>query len=131
MKLQELYEDQELTPADIAEVERFADKIFAKVGIDVEFTKHFMDRVNDARNGKQITSAELVRIFKRTYQKYGKKIPKLGDAAQAVLHDIGTEINVPFVLKWDENSQEFQLISKTIMRKQNFTSPASIPKLPV
>ena len=29
-------------------VEKYLDKVWAKVGIDVEFTRHFMDRVNDA-----------------------------------------------------------------------------------
>jgi homoserine dehydrogenase len=114
---------EELSKADLDAVERMADKLFAKVGIDIEFTHHFLDRVNDARNKKPISSAELVRLFKQTYKKHGKKIPKLGDKAQAVLHDINTDINVPFVLKWDDKSQEFDLVSKTIMRKKDFKTP--------
>ena len=51
---------------------------FAKVGIDVEFTRHFVDRVNDERNKKQISVAELVRIFNKAYQKHGKAIANLG-----------------------------------------------------
>jgi hypothetical protein len=39
-----------ITKSDLDQVEKFADRLFAKVGIDVEFTRHFMDRVNDARN---------------------------------------------------------------------------------
>jgi hypothetical protein len=62
----------------------------------------------------------LTRLFKQTYKKYGKKIPKLGPGAQAVLNDTQTDLNLPFVLKWDEKSQEFDLISKTIMRKKDF-----------
>lgn len=117
-----ILEYQQLTQSDLDAVERFADKIFAKVGIDVEFTKHFIDRVNDIRNNKQITSAELIRLFKLTYKKHGKKIPKLGNAAQAVLHDNQTELNVPFVLKWNEKDQEFMLVSKTVLRKKQFNS---------
>ncbi|RLD77897.1 MAG: hypothetical protein DRJ15_12590 [Bacteroidetes bacterium] len=115
-----LLENQQLTQADLDAVERFADKIFAKVGIDVEFTNHFIDRVNDARNNKPITSAELIRIFKLTYRKHGKQIPKLGDEAQAVLRDGQTSINIPFVLKWNEKDQDFQLVSKTVIRKKDF-----------
>jgi len=37
-----------------------------------------------------------------------------------VLNDTQTDLNLPFVLKWDEKSQEFDLISKTIMRKKDF-----------
>lgn len=111
---------EEVTKKDLDGVERFADKLFAAVGIDVNFTKHFLDRVNDERNKKPINTAELTRLFKQTYRKHGKKIPKLGDDAQAVIHDMETDINMPFVLKYDNRSQEFDLVAKTIMRKKNF-----------
>ena len=57
-------------------------------------------------------------IRDRSFKKYGKQIPKLGNDAQAVLNDIKTDINMPFVLKWD--GKEFELIAKTIMRKKDF-----------
>lgn len=124
-----LEEARPLTSADLDAVEAFADKLFAKVGIDVEFTRHFMDRVNDERNVKQITHAELTRLFKQTYKKHGKKIPKLGPNAEAVIQDMQTDVNMPFVLKWDERSGMFDLVAKTVMRKKHFHSPD--PKLPV
>ena len=108
----------QLTVKDLDTVEKYADKLYKSLGVDVEFTKHFLDRVNDARNIKQITIAELIRLFKQSYKKYGKEIPKLGNDAQAVLNDIKTDINMPFVLKWD--GKEFELIAKTIMRKKDF-----------
>jgi len=111
-----------ISKSDLDAVEKYADKIFAAVNIDVEFTRHFLDRVNDTRNKKPITTAELIRLFKQTYKKHGKKISKLGDNAQAVIHDMQTDINVPFVLQWDKKSQEFDLISKTVMRKKDFKS---------
>ena len=61
-----------LTKSDLDQIEKYADRLFAALGIAVEFTKHFMDRVNDPRNMKQITPAELVRLFTQTYKKYGK-----------------------------------------------------------
>ena len=67
-------------------IEKYADKLFAKVGIDVEFTRHFLDRANDARNKKDINTAELTRLFKQTYKKHGKAIPKLGPDAEAVIN---------------------------------------------
>ena len=39
---------------DLDSIERYADKLFKVIGVDIEFTKHFFDRVNDARNGKPI-----------------------------------------------------------------------------
>jgi homoserine dehydrogenase len=117
------YISEEITKKDLDGVEKFADRLFAAVGIDVNFTRHFLDRVNDERNKKPINTAELTRLFKQTYKKHGKKIPKLGDDAQAVIHDMETDINMPFVLKYDDKEQEFDLVAKTIMRKKNFTTP--------
>ena len=113
---------EQVSKSDLDGVEKFADRLFAKVGIDVEFTRHFLDRVNDERNKKQITTAELTRLFKQTYNKHGKKIPQLGPDAEAVLKDMRTDINMPFVLKWDKTSQEFELVAKTIMRKKGFAT---------
>ena len=113
---------EEISQRDLDGIEKFADRLFAKVKIDVEFTRHFLDRVNDERNKKQITTAELTRLFKQTYNKHGKKIPQLGPDAEAVLKDMRTDINMPFVLKWDKTSQEFELVAKTIMRKKGFAT---------
>jgi hypothetical protein len=120
---QHLYEEQKITKKVLDQLEFYIDKLFSVLNIDVEFTKHFLDRVNDPRNVKQITPKELAKLFKDTYRKHGKKIPKLGPDAQAVLNDIQTDINMPFVLKWDSNNNEFDLVAKTIMRKKNFTTP--------
>ena len=119
--------EKKITKSDLDQVEKYADKLFAAVGIDVEFTRHFMDRVNDARNMKQITSSELVRLFKQSYKKYGKKIAKMSDDANAVINDMKTDINMPFVL--NHKKGEIELVAKTVMRKKNFTTSASSPKL--
>jgi hypothetical protein len=118
-----------ITKSDLDAVEKYADKLFAKVGIDVEFTRHFLDRVNDERNKKQITSAELTRLFKQSYAKHGKKIPQMGPDAEAVMKDMRTDINMPFVLKWNSKDQELELVAKTIMRKKGFKT--SNPELAV
>jgi len=116
---------EEITKKDLDQVERYADKIFAKVGIDVEFTRHFMDRVNDARNKKPITTSELTRLFKQSFKKYGKKIAQLGPDAEAVINDMKTDVNMPFVLNL--KGQELELVAKTVMRKKDFKT--SGPKL--
>ena len=110
--------EKTITRSDLAQIEKYADKLFAKVGIDVEFTKHFLDRVNDERNKKQITPAELTRIFKQVFRKYGKPIAQLGPDAEAVMKDMQTDINMPFVLKLA--GKELELVAKTIMRKKDF-----------
>ena len=110
---------EDVTKGELDQIEKYADKLFAAVGIDVEFTRHFLDRVNDERNKKPINTAELIRLFRLTYKKYGKKIPKMGPDAQAVIHDMETDINMPFVLNIDRSGM-LDLVAKTVMRKKDF-----------
>ena len=110
--------EREVRKSDLDQLERYADRLFASLGIDVEFTKHFLDRVNDERNVKQITPSELTRLFKQSYKKHGKTIAKLGPDAEAVVNDMKTDINMPFVLNL--KGGELELVAKTVMRKKDF-----------
>lgn len=110
---------EDISKSDLDQVEKYADRLFKAVGIDVEFTRHFLDRVNDSRNKKPINQAELIRLFRLTYKKYGKRISKMGDDAQAVIHDMETDVNMPFVLNLDKNNM-IDLVAKTVMRKKDF-----------
>ena len=119
--------NEDITKSDLDQIEKYADKLFAAVGIDVEFTRHFLDRANDERNKKPISTAELIGLFKKTYKKHGKKIPALGPDAEAVIKDMRTDINVPFVLNIDRDGM-LDLVAKTVMRKQNFkTTNTELP----
>ena len=120
--------DKQITQSDLEALETFADRIFGKVGIDVEFTRHFLDRVNDERNGKQITASELTRLFKQEYKRWGQPIAQMGPDQEAVMKDLVTDINMPFALRWDRENEELDLIVKTVMRKPNFkTSNKEFP----
>ena len=110
---------EDISKSDLNQIEKYAARLFAAVGIDVEFTRHFLDRVNDSRNKKPINQAELIRLFRLTYKKYGKKISKMGADAQAVIHDMETDVNMPFVLNLDRNGM-LDLVAKTVMRKKDF-----------
>lgn len=118
MKVREITED--VTQQQLDQVEKFADGLWAKLGIDVAFTRHFFDRVNDARNGKSITPAELIRLFKKEYERNGKAIADFG-GLEAVMKDLTTNINLPFVIK--DTNQGKQLVAKTVMRKPEFRTP--------
>lgn len=122
-------DEYEITQSMLDMLEKYIDKLFAAVGIDVEFTRHFLDRVNDERNKKPITLKELALLFKDAYVKYGKKIAKMGPDAEAVIKDMRTDVNIPFVLNWDNRNNELDLVAKTVMRKKNFMSRD--PSLPV
>ena len=121
-----IMQDSVVTQQQLNSLEKVLDQVFAKIGIDVEFTRHFLDRVNDERNRKQITVKELALLFKKEFQRWGKEIAKLGPDAEAVMKDLESDINIPFALKW--NGRELEMIAKTVMRKPNFkTSNKEFP----
>lgn len=98
--------------ADIRSVERYADDELDP--IDVEFGRHFFDRLQDPRNGKEITTSELLDFFARLINKKNQFITFVEKYQEFVVKDRNTGINIPFI------SQINQAIAKTIMRKQNF-----------
>jgi hypothetical protein len=118
---------EEITRSDLNQIERIADEWFEDYGIDVTFTHHFLDRVNDPRNGKPISPEELEDIFTQSAEKYGVKLSQLPDNFEAVLLKLRNDINVPFALNYDEKNDEIDLVAKTIMRKKDFKT--SNPKL--
>lgn len=115
-----------VTKKDLNKIEAYLDKLFADLDIDVEFTKHFLDRANDERNKKQITAIEIATLFQKIYFKHGKPISKLGPNSEAILKSMMNDVNVPFVLKVDRKNGGLDLVAKTIMRKKNFKSPDKV-----
>jgi hypothetical protein len=118
---------ESVTQSELDSVERIADEWFEDYGIDVQFTKHFIERVNDERNGKPISAEELEDLFTQTAEKYGEKLSNLPDDYQAVLFKLRNDINLPFALNYDDKNDEMDLVAKTVMRKKNFQT--SNPKL--
>lgn len=117
--------------SDLKGVENYADDIFKDVNIDVEFTKHFLDRVNDPRNGIEITPEELKLLYKKTRQKYGEMLSQLKPGNERVVNDTTTDINVPVAIGWDGKSPDLDMTAKTVMRKKNFLTSPQSPKLKV
>ncbi|AGR48090.2 hypothetical protein PHIM7_355 [Sinorhizobium phage phiM7] len=111
---------------DLKELEKFADALLDKFGIDIEFTKHFGERMSDDRNNPCITVKELRDTFRKLALTQGKGI-KNAREAQVVLKDVQKELNIPVVI--DYNRGEFEVTLKTIMRKKNFTTPNPIVRV--
>ena len=124
---------------DVNDIEKFADRILKKYGIDIEFTRHFVDRLNDPRNNPEIKVSELQRFFKKIQRVKGTKIKNprnfinSGSEIQAVLKDIDSNLNLPVVIKYDD--EKFTVTNKTIMRKKDFKTSNKIityeaPRIP-
>ena len=114
--------EEDVSQRQIDDLEKFGDRLLKKFDIDVEFTRHFADRMNDKRNDPEIKVAEIQRLFKKIAKNKGKDIKKHGDA-ESVLKDMQSDLNLPVVVNFKDG--EFEVVNKTIMRKKGFktTSP--------
>ena len=111
------------TQRDIDDVEKFADRILRKYDIDIEFTRHFIDRLNDPRNNPEIKIAELQRFFKKIQRAKGQNIRNNPDV-ELVLKDMSSNLNLPVVIK--KRGDSFEVINKTIMRKPDFKTTSKV-----
>jgi hypothetical protein len=106
----------EIPMGDLQKIDQFADKKLNPV--DVVLTdKHFFDRLNDPRNGKEISNAELIGFFKRLGKKKKEFVEFLNQYNSLVAVDDRTNINIPFM------KQANKAIAKTVMRKKDFKTP--------
>jgi len=103
----------ELDKSDLKSIDTYADKQLDP--FDVVLTdKHFFNRLNDPRNDKEISNAELIGFFKRLAKKKKELFNFLTKYKEIVASDIRTNINIPFLKQADK------IIAKTILRKKDF-----------
>jgi hypothetical protein len=106
----------EIPMGDLEKIDTFADKQLNP--LDIVLTgRHFFDRLNDPRNGKEISNAELIGFFKRLSKKKKEFVEFLQNYNTLVATDDKTNINIPFM------KQSNKAIAKTIMRKKDFKTP--------
>ena len=108
---------------DVDDIEKFADRILKKYDIDIEFTRHFVDRLNDPRNNPEIKVAELQRFFKKIQRAKGQNIRNNPDV-ELVLKDMSSNLNLPVVIK--KKGDSFEVVNKTIMRKPDFKTTSKV-----
>ena len=102
----------EMSQSSLQSVEDYADRELAP--LDIDFSNHFFDRLNDPRNIKPISTAELIGFFKRLARKKDQLEDFLTKYKEVVATDNRTNINIPLVNLTDK------IIAKTIMRKKDF-----------
>lgn len=91
MKLYELK-----SPAEVVELEKQLDRLMRSVGLDVEFSRHFIERILGRE--KSVTIDEVVTAFEKLKAKYKKRLisAKKKPDYEAVLKDFGNELNIVF-----------------------------------
>ena len=137
---EEFYLGEDITPKQLSDTRKSVNKQFSSLGMLVDLqTRHFKKRVDDNRNTKPISSAELIGVFKRAAKKWKSKNftdtilntidPVTGNKDnQAVIYDKQTDINVAAVLN-TTRSKTPEFVVKTILRKKEFSTRS--PKLEV
>ena len=119
--------NEDITKPQLDALEAYADNLFSRLGIDIEFTKHFLDRLNDKRNIKPISIPELIGMFKRLHKKHGKPLSKVDSDFNAVVKDFNSNINIPFAINVTPN--DIDLVAKTVMRKKDFKTSTPVISL--
>jgi len=103
----------EIPYSDLKKIDNYADSQLNPV--DVVLTgRHFFDRLQDPRNKKEISQAELIGFFKRLSKKKKDFLEFIKKYDQIVAKDNRTKLNIPFM------KQANKVIAKTIMRKDDF-----------
>ena len=114
-------EVDEMAKADMDKVEKYADSQLSPEDVELgKETDHFFQRLNDPRNGKEISPAELTGFFKRLGRNKKKLLDFVKQYKEFVVKDKRTNINIPFMVKANK------LIAKTIMRKDDFKSSTPV-----
>jgi nicotinamide-nucleotide adenylyltransferase len=107
----------EIVKSELDQVEKYADSQLSPEDIELgKETDHFFQRLNDPRNGKEISAPELTGFFKRLAKHKKRFIEFLNKYKEFVVLDKRTNINIPFMKVANK------LIAKTIMRKPDFKS---------
>jgi hypothetical protein len=112
---------KEMAKVDMDKVEKYADSQLSPEDVVLgKETDHFFQRLNDPRNGKEISPAELTGFFKRLGKNKKKFLEFIKQYNEFVVKDKRTGINIPFMV------QANKLIAKTIMRKDDFKSSTPV-----
>jgi len=113
---------EKITHNELDNIENFIDNLFKALNIDVIFTTHFYDRLNDTRNINDIEPEELIHLFKNFFVKYKDKINLIPLNKDSILKDLQTKLNLPFIMQYDKTTKEINFVAKTIMRTDKFNS---------
>ena len=111
----------EMAKADMDAVEKYADSQMSPDDVELgKETDHFFQRLNDPRNGKEISPAELTGFFKRLAKNKKKFLEFLQKYREFVVTDNRSKINIAFIKVANK------LIAKTVMRKADFKSATPV-----
>jgi hypothetical protein len=109
--------DESVSTSQLKQLEKYLDSLFKELDIDVEFTRHFLERVNDERNKDEpITVAQLRDVFRENFRTNQDKLKGLRDKEDAHFLKVSNRLNIPFTFVKDKNG-DLELVAKTVVRR--------------
>ena len=118
MRYSELIE--EVSSGELDAAEAFANRALSKFNIEVNFTRHFRERINHPRNEPMITGAEIIRLFRRAAKQHGNRLKNLQPGIEILLRDTGTKINISVSVEQRKDEDTLLFFCTTIIRGDNF-----------
>jgi len=127
MRLLALLEDNPMSnlgASGLTQLERYLDRLWQAVGLGLVMSRHWKERLGDARNKAPIGVQEIIHLFQQEIAQHGRQIALLEPGAQGVFKDTRNDLNVPFVLDVDRRDRRLKIIAKTVIRKRDFHTPS-------
>ena len=106
---------ERITRSEFRYIESKLDDLFEILGMDVAFTKHFKERMNQ----RSISVSDMVAAMRSLFQRFGERMTKWKDGTSRVLRSLSTDLNIPFVL-YRNSDGIIDVVLKTVMKKRNF-----------
>lgn len=109
-----IYESEKrMSRGDINKLEDKLDELFSTIGVDIEFTTHFKNRIRL----RKIDGNEIADTFTKLYRKYKNKINN--DNFKAIVVDISNYLNIPISVQDNPNSDEKDMFLITIFKSDS------------
>lgn len=123
MKLKEIV--IEMSFANVVNLENQVTQLFNDIGLRVQFSKHFKDRVdNNYGRESSVTEDEILKMFLQLKRRYGRQLFNAKNRPKefiGLLKDASTNLNIPFSIDYDKVYNGLHKLNAiTIMRKKNF-----------
>lgn len=118
------YKTKPLEVKDVKQIENYLSTFLSKKNYYLKASNHFVDRVNDERNGSQISTQEIISLITKFANKYSIQLQGIppGTEKEIVITDKTSKINIPSILRWSPKNKKYEFFLKSIMRKSNFQS---------
>ena len=131
-KTQRLKKQKTNESVDFVSLEKILDDMFEDLGIDINFTRHFKERVIE----RGLTEEDIIELMKKIYDTHGDEVADLGKDENRVFTHLRRLVDIAAINKGYGEDYLKDLVLKTAykrnsLREPEFRTNRSSPKLRV